>query len=241
MMTILMMGILEQDLDTVVTKTTGGLIVLPSDHACITMYKRYATPAQTDRTAKAACDQCSFCTELCPRYLLGHPVRPETAMRNRMFTRNDMSYTHTGNVFCCECNLCTLYSCPEGLDPKGATVIEKKISQEQPSWEGLPVAPHPFLHYRKVPTRKLKQRLDVTGYKDEGPLSNIKIEPVSVSIPLKQHIGTPAKSIVKTDQYVKRKDLIADVEGEICAPIHASIDGRVIEINENEIVIQRQS
>ncbi|NQT27099.1 SLBB domain-containing protein [candidate division KSB1 bacterium] len=236
----LMMGILESSLDAVVTKTTGGLILLPSDHACITMYQRYATPDQTDRMAKAACDQCSFCTELCPRYLLGHPVRPEIAMRNRMFTRQDMSYHHNGNAFCCECNLCTMYSCPEGLDPKGATVIEKKMSRDFPSWGGLPVTSHPLMNYRKVPTQKLKQRLDIIRYRDEGPLSDLKIEPKFVRIPLKQHIGTPAKSVVKLDQQIKRNDLIAEADGEISVPVHASVDGTVFEITENEIVIQRQ-
>ncbi|MFC1569249.1 4Fe-4S dicluster domain-containing protein [bacterium] len=237
----LMMGTLEQDMKPVVTKTTGGLIVLPSDHPCVTLYERYATPAQTDRTAKASCDQCSFCTELCPRYLLGHPVRPETAMRNRMFTRNEMTYLHTGNAYCCECNLCTLYSCPEGLDPRGATIIEKKLSRNFPSWEGLPVTSHPMMNYRKVPTQKLKQRLEITQYRDTGPLSNLKIEPEKVRIPLKQHIGTPSKSIVKTGQLVRKNDIIAEADGEISVPVHASINGRITEITDHEIMIQRQS
>ena len=27
-----------------------------------------------------------------------------------------------GTLYCCECNLCTLYSCPEDLDPKNVCV-----------------------------------------------------------------------------------------------------------------------
>ena len=235
----LMMGVLETDLDSVITRTTGGLIVLPSDHPCVQIYERYMTPAQTDRTAKAACDQCSFCTELCPRYLLGYPVRPEMAMRNRMFTRPEWTLHHNGNAFCCECNLCTLYSCPEGLDPKGAACIEKRMKHASP-WEGLPVKPHPMMNFRKVPTEKLKQRLNVMIYRDEAPFDDSAVEPEFVRIPLKQHIGKPAVSMVEKNQVVKRYDMIGRPDTGISTGIHASIDGRIIEVNEKEIVIQRQ-
>ncbi len=144
----LMMGKLEEDWNQVVTKQTGGIIVLPSDHYCIEIYKRYLDARNTVRIGRAGCDQCSFCTDLCPRYLLGYPVRPETAMRNRIFSGNGYDSFHKGNEFCCECNLCTTYSCPEGLDPKGATVIEKQSALScNARWEGLPVRPHPMIDY----------------------------------------------------------------------------------------------
>jgi Na+-translocating ferredoxin:NAD+ oxidoreductase RnfC subunit len=235
-----MMGSIEKDLDTVVTKTTGALIVLPSDHHCVTMYNRYATEHDTDRIAKASCDQCNYCTEFCPRYLLGHPVRPETAMRNRMFSREEDPFVDLGSAFCCECNLCTLYACPESLDPKGATVIEKRILREQNlRWEGLPVKIHPMMEYRKVPTKKLMQRLDVMNFEDAGPMRSVDLLPASVRIPLSQHIGTKAKPVVNINDRVKKFDLIAKAEGKISSNIHASIDGRVSQIYENEIEIKR--
>lgn len=236
----LMMGELENDLNQVITKRTGALIVLPVDHYCITTYQRYASEHNTDLMAKAACDQCNFCTEFCPRYLLGHPVRPEIAMRNRMFTREGADYVDLGSAFCCECNLCTLYACPESLDPKGATVIEKHILQEsKKKWEGLPVSPHPMMEYRKVPTKKLMQRLDVLKYKDEGPLLDVLFRPDRVRIPLNQHIGSSAQVVVGLGDRVKKDDLIGRANGKISANIHASIDGRIIEITENGIVIER--
>jgi len=236
----LMMGDIEKNLSQVVTKRSGGLIVLPTDHYCVTMYDRFATEHNIDRIAKAACDQCTFCTDLCPRYLLGHPVRPETAMRNRMFTREGDNYFSLGNSFCCECNLCTMYSCPENLDPKGATVIEKRmLHKNNQKWEGLPVSPHPMAEFRKVPTKKLMQRLDVVQFKDEGPLVDLDFSPTLVRIPLRQHIGTPAKSVVEKGDMVKKYDQIGQAQGNISVNIHASIDGRVSEVNDLEIVIQR--
>ncbi len=236
----LMMGILENDLSHAVDKRTGALIVLPVDHHCITMYNRFKTPRDTDRIAKAACDQCTFCTELCPRYLLGHPVRPEIAMRNRMFTREGDSFVDLGSAFCCECNLCTMYSCPEGLDPKGATVIEKRILAERKlQWEGLPVKPHPMADFRKVPMKKLMQRLDVLKFKDKGSLADIAFSPKTVHIPLSQHSGAPAKPVVNEGDNVQKYDLIGEASGKISANIHASIDGRIIKIDDKKIIIQR--
>jgi Na+-translocating ferredoxin:NAD+ oxidoreductase RnfC subunit len=235
----LMMGELEKNLENVITKKTGALIVLPNNHFCVTMYERYSTPHMTDLLAKAACDQCNFCTEFCPRYLLGHPIRPETAMRNRMFTRENEPFVDLGSSFCCECNLCTLYACPESLDPKGAAVIEKQILQKLGlTWEGLPVKAHPMMEYRKVPTKKLMQRLDVLFFKDEGPLVELKSLPKIVNIPLNQHIGTPAIPVVEKGESVKKYDLIGKMNGKISANIHASIDGRIIKVCEKNIVIQ---
>ncbi|MGB8317403.1 MAG: 4Fe-4S dicluster domain-containing protein [Ignavibacteriaceae bacterium] len=236
----LMMGILENDLNNVVSKRTGAIIVLPSDHYCVTMYRRFSTEHATDIIAKAGCDQCSFCTEFCPRYLLGQPVRPETAMRNRMFTREEFPLLDPGNFSCCECNLCTMYACPEGLDPKGATVIEKKLAREQQlKWNGTDISVHPMFDYRKVPTKKLMQRLDVLKFRDEGPLSDFGFSPEVVRVPLNQHAGTPAEPVVKPGDIVKMYDLIGKSSGKISSNVHASIDGKVTSINENEIIIQR--
>ena len=68
----LMMGKVVHDLSEPVTKTTGGLILLPTAHPLV---QRVTTPIQAmHRIGKSACDQCSYCTEFCPRYLLGYDV-----------------------------------------------------------------------------------------------------------------------------------------------------------------------
>src|SRR5262245_4002126 len=53
----IMMGTLTFDLDDVVTKTTGGLIVLPRDHYLLTRKTR--SQPEMNRIGKSACDQCS--------------------------------------------------------------------------------------------------------------------------------------------------------------------------------------
>ncbi len=236
----LMMGILEDDLNKVISKRTGALIVLPEDHHCVTMYKRFPNEHATDIIAKAACDQCSYCTEFCPRYLLGQPVRPEIAMRNRMFSREEQPMLSVGNLSCCECNLCTMYSCPEGLDPRGATVIEKRLAREQNlKWSGDDITVHPMYEYRKVPTQKLMQRLDVLSFKDEGPYKELNIYPKVVRIPLDQHVGAPAQPVVKDGDLVRKYNLIAKASGKISSNVHASINGVVEKVTTKEIMIYK--
>ena len=236
----LMMGTLENDLAEVVSKRTGALIVLPEDHYCVTMYRRYTTDHDTDRLAKAGCDQCSLCTEFCPRYLLGQPVRPETAMRNRMFTREDQPMIFPGNFSCCECNLCTMYACPEGLDPRGATVIEKRLARQgNIPWTGKEAPVHPMYDYRKVPTQKLKQRLDVLRFRDDGPMTHLAFAPAIVRVPLGQHAGAKAEPTVRAGQAVKKYDLIAKARGTISSNVHASITGTVRKVSADHIHIER--
>ncbi len=66
------------------TKTTGGLIVLPRDHYLMTRTTR--SMQEMHHIGKSACDQCSYCTEFCPRYLLGYEVQPHKVMRSLGFT-----------------------------------------------------------------------------------------------------------------------------------------------------------
>jgi Na+-translocating ferredoxin:NAD+ oxidoreductase RnfC subunit len=96
-----------------------------------------------------------------------------------------------------------------------------------------------MMDYRKVPTRKLMQRLDVLQFKDEGPLREIAVSPQRVRIPLQQHVGAPAMPVVEKGDSVKKYDLIAKAAGKISANVHAAIDGKIAEITTEDIIIQR--
>ena len=153
-------GHLEDDHDALVDKTTGGVIVLPDDH--VVVRRRRQDWRQIARIGRSACDQCSFCTELCPRWLLGHPIEPHKAMRSLGFNLVGEANT-IGTAFCCECNLCSLYSCPEDLDPKNVcTQNKRRLAAEKRRWENPPFNPRrPGRHLanRKAPMNRLIQKL----------------------------------------------------------------------------------
>ncbi len=51
--------------------------------------------------------------------------------------------------------------------------------------------------------------------------------PKQIILPLSQHIGKPAKSLVAKKDEVKAGQLIAEAEGFVSAPIHSSVSGKV--------------
>ena len=51
--------------------------------------------------------------------------------------------------------------------------------------------------------------------------------PKQIILPLSQHIGKPAKSLVAKKDEVKAGQLVAEAEGFVSAPIHSSVSGKV--------------
>lgn len=230
----LMMGRLVRDLDQPVSKTTSGLIVLPDDHPLI---RRLATPpAAQARIGKSACDQCSYCTELCPRYLLGYDVQPHAVMRSLGFSASGSQLWNQYALLCCACGICTLYACPENLFPREACLdgMAALRADGRGKWTGSrEVKVHPMKEYRRVPMSMLVRKLGVEGYDAEAHWTPLHPAPTRVRIPLKQHAGKPATPLVKTGDRVRKGDRIGDVApGELGAAIHASIEGRVMSVTD---------
>ena len=242
-----MMGRLANSLDLPVTKTTGGLIVLPDDHFIV---KRKSWDwNQTARVGRASCDQCSRCTELCPRYMLGHPIEPHRAMRSLGFNASREADV-AGTQFCSECNLCSYCSCPEGLDPRGVNHQNKaRLAAEKKRWTNPPFHPERadlLYSFRKTPTHRLMQRVGLDGFVNKGPLLDGECRPAFVEILLRQHIGAPCSPLVQKGDVVSRGQPIAirpvvDGKTALGADVHASIDGVVMETTEESIKIAATS
>jgi len=236
----ILMGKLTSDLTEVVTKTTAGIIVLPADHYLVNRTKR---PIEDkNRIGKSACDQCSYCTEFCPRYLLGYDVQPHKVMRSLGFTTTGNAVWNQYADLCCSCGLCSLYSCPEDLYPREACdqgkVENKKLGTRYEQQK--PVKVHPIKEGRRVPLKQLMKRIDVLKYDAHTPFVKKSPDVSQVKIMLKQHIGAAAKPVVKLGDSVVEGTLIADVEeGILGAKIHASISGRVTHVSDEFIKIAK--
>ncbi len=237
----LMMGRTTTDLSQPVTKTCAGLIVLPADHR-LSMRKLLPIEAK-NRIGKSACDQCRLCTELCPRYLLGHAVEPHQVMRSLGFTQSVKANWNKWADLCCSCGLCTLYSCPEDLFPKEACDSAKDAlrAEEIPKWTGPTdeIEPHGMKDGRRVPVSSLSRRLGVTKYEHPAPWSDREIVPNRVALPLNQHVGMPATAVVDVGEKVTMGQMVAQVPADkLGVAIHASIDGTV-RATEPDVVIER--
>jgi len=236
----LMMGRLTYDLTEVVTKTTAALIILPKDHYLIS---RMGRPKQDmNRIGKSACDQCSYCTEFCPRYLLGYDVQPHKVMRSLVFTTSGKELWNQYADLCCACGLCSLYACPEDLYPREACVQSKGEMKEmgQKYEQQKPVKVHPIKEGRRVPLKQLRKRLKVEEYEKETPYNNERPQPNAVKILLQQHVGAPAKATVQIGDSVNVRDVIGKPEeGKLGSVIHASIDGKVTHASDEFIRISK--
>jgi Na+-translocating ferredoxin:NAD+ oxidoreductase RnfC subunit len=235
-----MMGRLTRDLEEPVTKTTTGLILLPEDHHLV---ERMTRPvASMNRIGKSACDQCSYCTEFCPRYLLGYDVQPHKVMRTLGFSALGSDFWSKWGDLCCSCGLCTLYSCPEELYPKEACDQAKaRMRQLGQKWRGpdLPLQPHPMAEGRRVPLKKLEQKLGILQYEQPAPFDGREWSPARVRMPLKQHAGAPASPLVAAGDRVAAGQKIADVKpDQLGAPIHSSIAGRIARVTDKEIFVE---
>lgn len=241
-----MMGRVTEDDSKVLTKASSGLLVLPRSGR-VAKYK-LRTPEDLRRIGKSACDQCGQCTAMCPRSLLGYPVKPHLAMRALQVSGGDNRSFALAAQACCECNLCSMWSCPEGLDPSRVCVTTKQALREEGRWQtpeqlqAQTVDVHPMREYRGVPTKRLVQRLELTEYaKQEVVFLTDEVSPERVEILLSQHIGKPAEAIVAIGDRVVIGQCIGRAAPEsLSAAVHASIDGVVTAVGQS-IVIERKT
>lgn len=232
-----MMGKIVADLNQPITKTTKGLIVLSQDHPLI--QKRSLPTDKMIRQARVSCVQCRYCTDLCPRYLLGHKIEPHKIMRT---VKNFQGKEETLKMAfaCSECGVCEQYACIMGLSPRSVNAM---IKQELFKLGIKPDAPpenqtvKPIREDRKVPIKRLISRLGLKQYDRSAPLTEEEYPIRRVEIKLRQNVGAACNPIVKVGQQVKKGDLIAAIpEKGLGANLHASICGVVKEITDSIVI-----
>ncbi len=221
-----------------VTKTTNAVLVLPEEHLLV-QRKRRRSSIDLKRAA-AACCQCTMCTDLCPRHLLGHPIEPHKFMRAA--TCRDIQDTDIflDTMFCSSCGLCENYSCMQGLSPRSLIADYKSGLRahgiKPPKVEAAPVAKE--REYRKAPMERLMARLDLTRYDRPAPITEMTGEVKNVKLMLSQHIGAPAVPVVKEGDWAEKGQMIAEPAKGLSVAIHASVSGRVVEVTEKYIIIR---
>ena len=236
----LMMGETTDDLDRPVIKTTTGAVVLARSHHI--MERKLKPPAIQNAIGKSACDQCRYCTEYCPRFLLGYAVEPHQVMRSLAFTATGTEYWNQWAALCCSCGLCTLYACPEELYPKEACDQSKaEMKKADLKWTGaMTVKPHPMRDGRRVPIRTLMKKLHILQYDHPAPLQDGVLAPRRVVLALKQGAGSPNQALVKPgDRVAAGQALGALPEKALGAVIHAPFAATVADVTASHIVLNR--
>ena len=236
-----LMGNVATDLDLPVTKTTNGIIVLPRCHALV---RRKTVPIEVMlKLSRAACCQCTYCTDLCPRALLGHGIEPHRIMRQVNYGIDFPPAAAESAALCSGCGLCEVYACVMGISPCAVNkVIKNRFASAgvKPSFGKKTIAPSPMAAYRRIPSGRIAERLGIGRYAERGLWGFIETSPARVEIPLRQHVGEPAVPVVRKGERVGEGSLLAAVPGgKTGAPVHASIGGTVLLVDEERVIIGR--
>ncbi|MEE8414979.1 MAG: 4Fe-4S dicluster domain-containing protein [Desulfobacterales bacterium] len=236
-----MMGQVVTDLSTPVDKTTSGVIVLPANHNIVA--GKTNDPERIRRITRLVCCQCSRCTDLCPRTLLGHSLESHKIMRQLGVGSQLVSEALLEDaLICSECGICEKFACPMMISPREVNAQIKREMMEKGvdrSPKKIDYQPSAFRDVRKVPTKRLMERLQVSRYDRHPEIFAGEIEVKKATIPLKQHIGAPAIPVVKTGDRVDKGDLIGEIPDKtLGARVHASISGVVESVGTNVVIRQ---
>jgi Na+-translocating ferredoxin:NAD+ oxidoreductase RnfC subunit len=182
------------------------------------------------------------CTELCPRALLGHDLKPHRTVRAIQYAEIQEDHRHiTSAYLCCECGMCELFACPLGIQPRRILADLKAELRRR----GVPnphtrtdLSPDSVREYRQIPTARLTRRLGLERYDVDAPLRPEPLRPGRVTLLMRQHAGTPAVPVVKPGQTVLSGDVVGEADEEaVSARVHASVSGVVETADRDAVVI----
>ena len=234
-----MMGSLVTSLDSPVTKTTGGLLVLPKNHPLI--QRRMQDERTVLSVAKTVCEQCRLCTDLCPRHLIGHELSPHLLVRAVNYQQAATPQLLLSALTCSECNVCESVACPVGISPMRINrMLKRELRAQNLRYEGPLNPADEMAKYRLVPVKRLITKLGLSDWYHDAPLTDVAPSTDKTTLLLRQHIGASAVPCVQKGERVVRGQCVADMpSGALGAPVHASIDGIVSDITEHAITVVR--
>ena len=227
--------IINPDLATV-TKTTSSLLILPRSTQAVE--SKLISDKMALSRAETACCQCTRCTDMCPRALLGYPLEPHRMVRTAMGAVEASPVMVLSATLCCGCGICESLACSQGISPKAVINNYKALlaKNKMRYTENGNIEPHPARDYRMIPSDKWAYTIGVKRYdrvcEYGGELSDFD----RVRIPLNRHIGAPSIPSVKDGDRVKVGDLVAVAADGLSVNQHASLSGRV-SVGMNEIII----
>ena len=233
------MGKIINPYTAVVTKTTKGLLILPNNTAAIE--SKYIDGEKSIARAETACCQCTRCTDMCPRGLLGYPLEPHKMVRTAkgaVTIRPEMVLAAT---LCCGCGICETLACCQGISPRAVINEYKALLAKNKlryvAKEDVEVAPE--REYRMVPSERWASVLGVAKFEKLPVFKGEETDYARVEIGLRQHIGAPSVTVVQDGDRVERGDMIAESADGLSLPQYASIPGVVTVENGVKIIIDK--
>lgn len=221
-----------------VTKTTKGILILPNNIQAI-ISKNIDESLAISR-AETACCQCTRCTDMCPRALLGYPLEPHKMVRTAMGAVKVMPQMVISATLCCGCGICESIACSQGISPKavinGYKAVLSKNGMRFMTRQSSTVTPE--REYRMVSSDRWMSTLGVKRFDRVSEYIGEIVDFDRFEIPLNRHIGAPSVPCVRDGDRVRRGDVIAVADEGLSIPQHAVADG-IVTIDKRKIIIDR--
>ena len=258
-------GAIITDIDTPVTRSTTTITVLPADNELVK--ERSQTLGAQIKKCKSVCNQCSFCTELCPVYLLGGKLYPHLIMRQIAYGLAEPEEVILGALLCSECGICAVFACPHKLSPRAVNKeIKERLKQEaQPESllsgqtnghisghiaddhindhiNGLisgQLQPHSNRDYRKVPFERLADLFSIGPYTEPPKMELLETSPDQVELLFQEMPAADVLPRVKPGEEIAAGSLVAESKMSTGAGLHTSISGKVTFLDKERVIIRR--
>ena len=232
------MGKIINPATATVTRTTKGILILPDYTAAISSKK--ISDKMAVARAETACCQCTRCTDMCPRNLLGYPLEPHKMVRTAMGAAEVMPIMVLSATLCCGCGVCETLACSQGISPRAVIANYKGILAKNKMRFNIEdnYKVKDEREYRMIPSEKWESTLGVRPFDRVAEYGGEIKDFSRVEIPLSRHIGAPSIPIVSDGDTVSEGDLIAEAADGLSVPAHASISGRVT-LGEGKIIIDK--
>ena len=233
------MGKMIDPESAVITKTTKGLLILPEN--CEAVMTKLIDGDKSIARAETACCQCTRCTDMCPRALLGYPLEPHKMVRTAKSAVSVMPEMVISATLCCGCGVCESLACSQGISPR-AVINEYKglLAKNKLRYVGkADVEPLPERDYRMVPSERWASVLGIAKFDKVGKYIGEQTDFTRAEILLRQHIGAPSVPCVLDGDLVAAGDKIAQAGEGLSLPQYAPISGR-ISVYTDRIIIEKE-
>ena len=193
-----------------VNKTTKGILILPNNSQAI--LSKLTNIELAVKRAETACCQCTRCTDMCPRHLLGYPLEPHKMVRTAMGVAEVMPEMVISATLCCGCGVCESLACNQGISPKAvidgykALLAKNKLRFNVPGEYKVKAE----REYRMVPSDKWTSLLGISKFDKVADFGGEMYDFARVEIPLSGHIGAPSVVAISDGASVNEGDMIAE-------------------------------
>ncbi len=221
-----------------ITKKTKSLLILPDEIPAIA-FKSITTERMLKRTSSACC-QCSYCTDMCPRHLIGYPLQSHKTIRAVASAQLNHPDDLLTASLCSGCGVCTLMACCQGIAPSVTMgEVKRNLGKNKLAYRSSePVTPDPERDNRLVPVSRFKSRIGVAKFDKPARFAeDFSVKQGIFQLPLSQHVGKPSVPVVTAGDAVDAGQKIAKAAEGISAALHTPVSGKVLAVTDSYIEI----